>query len=179
MSLALADLIFEIMEEEEVWKDIPGYEGSYQASSEGRIKSFLRGRDKILKSPISGGYQQVNLRRDGLTKHFHVHILVAMAFFEYSPHKGDFEIDHINGTQFGDGFKNLRIVTHRFNCTVGFSKDKHKFSSQYVGVSFDKKANRWRACISVDGEHKKIGSFQKEIEASAAYQKELLKITQK
>lgn len=74
---------------DELWKDIPGFEGRYQASSIGRIKSLLRWRgtsERVLKPTINrGGYQQLILCRDG--KHFTcaVHQLVALTFLGACP----------------------------------------------------------------------------------------------
>ena len=77
----------------EIWKDIEGYEGLYQVSNMGRVKSLERmkwnGRgyqkipEKILKaSEYRGGYLQVNLSKDGKAKDCKIHRLVATAFLE-------------------------------------------------------------------------------------------------
>ena len=67
----------------EEWRDIEGYEGLYQISSLGRVKSFPRhttqgGKLKINK--IKGGYCLIKLCKNGKTKRFYVHRLVAQAF---------------------------------------------------------------------------------------------------
>lgn len=72
----------------EEWRDIPGYEGYYQVSSYGRIKSLPRGKhnprwknqNAIRKQSIKKHYYQVNLSKDGKIQWRAVHRLVALAF---------------------------------------------------------------------------------------------------
>lgn len=72
----------------EFWKDINDYEGLYQVSNLGRVKSLTRilkdGRkweEKIIKPGNNGhGYLQVNLHKNGKQKNFFIHRLVAEAF---------------------------------------------------------------------------------------------------
>ena len=86
----------------EIWKDIKGYEGIYQVSSEGRVRSLDRVEDrgrnikgKILKPSINPyGYCVVGLFKNGTQKKNMVHRLVAEAFIPNSDNKP--EIDHIN-----------------------------------------------------------------------------------
>ena len=69
---------------EEIWKDIEGYEGKYQVSNLGNIKSLnYRGHGgvKLLRQDIVyNGYKGVNLFKNGKRKHYRVHRLVAMTF---------------------------------------------------------------------------------------------------
>ena len=67
----------------ETWKEISGYEGLYEVSDLGRVKSLKHGREKILK-PIkhTNGYLHVNLHKDGKVKSTLVHRLVAKAFIQ-------------------------------------------------------------------------------------------------
>ena len=70
----------------EIFKDVTGYEGLYEVSNEGNVKSL--GNDKYRKEKIlkptanSSGYLQVCLYKDGNRKHHHVHRLVANAFID-------------------------------------------------------------------------------------------------
>lgn len=64
----------------EIWRNITGYEGLYQISTLGRVKSFHNDGERILKLQISSGYYRVNLNKNGSNKNFRVHILVAKAF---------------------------------------------------------------------------------------------------
>lgn len=70
----------------EQWLPVVGYEGYYEVSSEGRVRSLAKGRNrrtgKILKpSSDADGYQVLNLSRDGKQKQHKLHRLVATAFY--------------------------------------------------------------------------------------------------
>ena len=65
----------------ETWKSIAGYEGIYEVSDQGRVKSLKYGKERILKPrKDSCGYLQVNLCKDGQKKMSLVHRLVSKAF---------------------------------------------------------------------------------------------------
>ena len=112
--------------EVELWKDICGYEGRYQVSNWGRIKSLNRTitdcrrrrqiiREKILKPEnVDDGYERVSLCRNGGQKHHRVATLVYEAF--NGPIPEGLEIDHINGNNRDNRLENLRVCTHKENC---------------------------------------------------------------
>lgn len=106
----------------EVWKDIPGYVGEYQASSLGRVKSLRRlvnckGGVRIVAEKIKAatlnnqnGYLAVTLRtRD--TKS--VHSIVAMAFFGDRPEANT--VNHKDGNKQNNRLNNLEYVPHKEN----------------------------------------------------------------
>ena len=67
----------------EIWKDIPGYEGIYEVSTEGRIKSFHYTIPRILTWKVNQkGYAWVELRKSGEAKQLLVHRIVATAFLD-------------------------------------------------------------------------------------------------
>ena len=82
----------------EIWRDIEGYEGQYQVSDQGRVKSLERkGRksERILKPIDDGrGYLRVDLYAGGKRKRFKVHRLVCQAFHENTGNKP--QVNHIN-----------------------------------------------------------------------------------
>lgn len=103
----------------EIWKDIQGYEGIYQVSSLGRVKS-LYNRDRathraehILSQSDNRGYRLVALCKNGKMKSYSVHRLVAKAFLEKEEGK-DF-VDHINTIKDDNRAINLRWVTELEN----------------------------------------------------------------
>lgn len=111
--------------EEEIWKDIEGYEGIYQVSSLGKIKSFRnnrysvfkeKGKYKILKGTKSkNGYRLVTLiNKFGNANYRLVHRLVAQAFIPNPLNKRD--VDHINTIRSDNRASNLRWATRRENC---------------------------------------------------------------
>jgi hypothetical protein len=168
------------MNNAEIWKDIPGYEGIYQVSDIGNVKSLERKvlygdkpktiKEKILKTELSPcGYLRVTLCNNNSRKHIKVHVLVAMTFLNHKPdgtHK--ICIDHINNNKLDNRLVNLQLITNRENT----SKDKKGGTSKYVGVR-SSAINKWRAEIYINGKTKNLGTFTDEYEAHLAYQKAL------
>ena len=151
----------------EIWKDIPNYEGVYQASNTGRIKSFKYRKPKILLNSYGcGGYYSVGLSG----RRFHVHQLVAMAFFNHKPCGHSMVVDHINCIRVDNRVENLRVITHRENISRGHNK-------KYTGVYESKRKNgvKYTCRITIDGNVIYLGTFNTEKEAIAAYFNELNK----
>tara|TARA_R110000787_G_C13243583_1_gene428556 strand:+ start:106 stop:594 length:489 start_codon:yes stop_codon:yes gene_type:complete len=161
----------------EIFKDVPNYEGLYQVSNLGRVKSLARkGRlkDRILKPKKDGsGYLMVNLRKDNKSKTRTVHQLVAMAFLGHTPCGYKLIVNHENFIRHDNRLENLEIISSREN-----TNQKHlKSSSEYTGVCWNKKANKWTAQIKINGKIKHLGSFACELKAAYTYQTELKRIT--
>lgn len=103
------------------WKPVPGYEGIYEASSDGEIRSLdrldsigRRRQGKIRKQfPVQGGYLQVRLNKDGVTKGIGVHRLVALAFRD-NP-EGKPQVNHINRDVTDNRIENLEWCTSQEN----------------------------------------------------------------
>lgn len=106
--------------EAEVWKDIPGWEGLYQASNLGRIRSLDRRRTvkgtrackgRVLSpNDLGNGYFGVHLYRYGSPRRVTtVHRLVAEAFLPTDPERG--EVNHIDGDKSNNRLSNLEWVT--------------------------------------------------------------------
>lgn len=105
---------------EEVWKDIPGYEGLYQISNLGRIKSlynYKRNGTNILKPRIKRGYFQLGLRKEGIRKWYGIHRLVAKAFI---PNPKNYPcINHKDENPLNNNVENLEWCTIAYNNTYG------------------------------------------------------------
>jgi len=161
----------------EVFKDIKGYEGKYQISSLGRVKSLKRlsstGKtvnEKILKENLdANGYFHVVLFNEGKGHTIKIHKLVAIEFLNHKTGSRKIVVDHIDSDKTNNKLENLRIVTQRFN-TI---KDMKKGTSKYVGVSWCKSRGKWRSQITSNRKRKCIGLFDKEEDAAEAYKKEL------
>jgi hypothetical protein len=173
------------LSKEEIWKDIPDYEGMYQVSDLGRVKSLKRItivsdvinrplKERILKLMFnSSDYLYVTLTKVGfLKKNYPIHQLVAFVFKNHKPCGHKLVINHINFIKTDNRVVNLEIVINRENC----NKKHLKSTSKYTGVSWNKKNNKWASQIMIEGRNKHIGYFRNELEASNAYQNELKKI---
>lgn len=102
---------------EEIWKDIEGYNGKYQVSNLGRVKS-LKGSEKILKPRVSNtGYKYVNLCIQGKSKTLKIHRLVAQAFLP-NP-EGLPQVNHKDEDKLNNNVDNLEWCTREYNCNYG------------------------------------------------------------
>lgn len=110
--------------EEEIWKDILGYEGIYQISTYGNIKSIARfangnGQLRFLKEKTISqfdtyqGYKRSTLQKEDKQKHFFVHRLVAEAFIP-NPENKPF-VNHTNGIRNDNYYKHLEWCTQSEN----------------------------------------------------------------
>ena len=154
----------------EIYKDVIGYEGVYQVSNLGNVKSFRYGKERQMKqSKDSSGYLVIGIRLNNVPKIRRVHQLVAESFLNHTRCGYKLVVNHIDFNKTNNKLDNLEIVTQREN-----SNQKHlKSSSKYIGVSWSKSRNKWVALIYLNGKHKNLGRFNDELEASKAYQKAL------
>jgi len=98
----------------EEWRDVVGYEGLYQVSNYGRVKSFHKDKIKILKFGVGiGGYLRVVLCKDFKKKNRFVHVLVAQAFIPNPENKP--EVNHDDGNKFNCHVSNLFWATSSEN----------------------------------------------------------------
>lgn len=150
----------------EIWKDIKGYEGLYQVSNMGRVKSLekkLRGKnngvrtlaEKCLKLKTHLGYHTVNLYKDGKQKTFFVHILVADNFIPNPENKPC--IDHINTIRSDNRVENLRWCTHKENSnnplTLKHNSDGQKDKNTIIQLTIDRYYIRtWNCANDIERE---------------------------
>ena len=137
-----------IMEtQEEIWKDVVGWEGLYQVSSLGRIKSLSRKtkmfstrwncwyyqktKDRILKQHISHrGYNRVELFiKSSETHGYYVHVLVAKAFIDNPNSKQT--VNHINEIKTDNRVENLEWATHYEQMQHYRNNGVKKYSGQF------------------------------------------------
>jgi hypothetical protein len=117
--------------QEEIWKDVIGYEGWYQISSNGKLRSV----DRIVTYPygnsdrkfkgreLSGntnnnGYVCYDLYKNSKRKKFLSHFLVMMSFVR--PKEGKEDINHINGIKTDNRIQNLEYCSRSFNMKHAF-----------------------------------------------------------
>lgn len=157
----------------EEWEPVKDYEGLYEVSYLGRVKSLGNDKtrkEKILKHGVDRyGYYHVVLCKHGKAKTHKVHKLVAMSFLNHIPCGYKLVVDHINDNPKDNRVKNLQLITQRENA----NKTQVKYTSKYKGVSWHKQSKKWVCKIQINGKSQYLGLFNCELEASVAYQNKL------
>lgn len=134
---------------EEVWKDIVGYEGKYQISNFGNVKSLAREYDTMNKfnrrkhtvveehmmkiQHYSNGYPFVGLSKDGKTRGHMIHRLVAMAFL-LNPDNLP-EVNHKDENKDNNCVDNLEWCTSKYNANYGTRNERCFPKEQCVAVN--------------------------------------------
>ena len=97
----------------EIWKDVKGFEGIYQISNLGRLKSFKKHKSGYILSNKNqkGDYLSVILKGNNKVRHTRIHILVVESFIGDIP-KG-YQVHHIDGNKQNNCVDNLEIVSTR------------------------------------------------------------------
>ena len=124
---------------QEIWKDIKGYEGLYQVSNLGRIKSLERKtfgekygvhklKEKILKKGKCGKYNIVVLRKDKKNKTLYIHRLVAKAFIN-NPKKYP-EVNHKDGNTINNNVENLEWCNRSYNIKHSYNVLNRKVNTK-------------------------------------------------
>lgn len=170
--------------ENEIWVKIPNFP-DYEISNYGRIKSFKRGKEKIMKLQLNeNGYYYCFLFEDKKSKKVKPHQLVAIIFLGHSLCGMDLVVDHIDGNKLNNHVSNLRIVTPRKNSINYRNLNSKTYTSKHVGVHIAKWKDRYnkecvaiRACIHIKGKNVSIGTFKTEEEAHLAYLEKLNEIS--
>jgi hypothetical protein len=156
----------------EIWKDIKGFEGLYQISNFGNVKSLSRvlknrfgyfnSKEKILNSNVGyGGYKFQKIHN----KTFSIHRLVAEHFLEKPIDKNI--VNHKDLNILNNNYTNLEWVSSREN--THHYELKQNRTSKFIGVSFDKQRNKWTSKIKVNGKTINLGRFNNELDAYNKY----------
>lgn len=148
---------------EEVWKDIPGFEGYYQASTHGRIKSLgtitkYKPTVKILKPFITPqGYARLHIGKKHDRRTWGVHRLIATTFIP-NPHNKP-QVNHIDGDPSNNRVENLEWCTPHENIQHSYDKlgkkphNCHKVRCLETGEVYESAAEAGRKlglnCISI------------------------------
>lgn len=148
------------------WKGIPGYEGMYQVSNFGNVKSLnynKTGKERLLKPGIDSGYYRIQLNKYGKGKTFRVHQLVCMAFKNHIPCGMNLVVNHIDNNPLNNHVDNLELVPNRYNSQC------HK---KDCGVSLNKNG-KYGTSIQINGKKVHLGNFKNKKDALNMYQKAL------
>jgi hypothetical protein len=149
--------------EQEIWKDIEGYEGLYKISSFGNVFSVRR--NKIMLYKVHRGYKNICLNINKQRKFFRVSRLVAQHFIPNPENKK--LVDHIDRNTSNNHVSNLRWATSSENS--GNTSSRKDSSSKYKGVSFHKLHKKWEVSIKFNKKKQHLGYFTCEKEAALAY----------
>ena len=143
---------------------IDGY-NNYAVTDNGEVYNIKK--KQILKGNVNNfGYHRVNLCNKEGNKFLKTHRLVAKAFIQNDNNNKKF-VDHINKKRHDNRLDNLRWTTKSENCRN--KTKKANATSQYTGVSFHTKSNKYKAAARLNGKSKYIGYFSNEIDAGKAY----------
>lgn len=124
---------------QEIWKDVVGYEGLYQVSSFGRIKSLFR--DKRILKPQKNihGYLKVGLYKNGKCKIFNIHNLVANAFIE-NPNNYKY-VNHKDENKTNNRVENLEFCSFYYNLMYGTRVQRIAKKNNKPILQFDLEGN--------------------------------------
>lgn len=146
----------------EIWKPVKEFEGKYEVSNYGRIKSFSR-KEIILKPAVDkDGYLFVRLYNNKIYKTFKVHRLVANTFI---PNPNNYpQINHINEDKTDNRVDNLEWCTANYNINYGNRTRKSAMSKSKPVIQYSKEGviiMEWLSCSEVERElgysHQNIG----------------------
>lgn len=149
----------------EIWKDIEGFEGKYQISSMGRVKSlnFKRtGKEKILKGRNNiKGYLQVSLYNERKKKNYSIHRLVAQTFI---PNPNNLlEVNHINEDKTDNRVENLEYCDRKYNCNYGTRNKKVAIVKSIPILQFSLDGELVRKWDSAEEASKELNIFRSSI----------------
>lgn len=129
----------------EVWKDIEGYEGLYQVSNFGRIKSlsrkdgFFNMPTRIKKQNISNHYFAVGLSKNGIYKTMHVHRIVAKAFLQNPDNLP--QVNHKDENKLNNRVDNLEWCSAKYNVNYGTCTKRRAKTQRESGCQINNKAS--------------------------------------
>lgn len=140
--------------ETEVWKDVIGYEGYYQVSNLGRIRSLMHRGSKRKKPYImhphvqKNGYAYACLSKDKIPRVVRFHRIVASAFIP-NPNKFPY-INHIDENKTNNRADNLEWCTAKYNSNYGNIRERIISPQRKPVGKYDKKGNLLRTYIGVN-----------------------------
>lgn len=134
----------------EIWKDIKGYEGLYQVSNWGRVKSLAKNTEYIMKGYVNKkGYKSISLFKNHKYKNLLIHQLVAIAFIPNNENLT--QINHKDENKTNNKIYNLEWCTQKYNNSYG-SRLQRTSESQ----KGKEKPRCWKAVLQIDKDTNEI-----------------------
>lgn len=160
----------------EIWRSISGFEGLYEVSSYGNVRSLCAGRWRceMMRKPVpdKDGYLTVNLKKDGKYTNTKIHRLVATAFLQNPDNLP--EVNHKDENKANNHVENLEWCTRQYNQT--YNDQMKRFCKPVIQLSNDgQEIARYESvrtagistgtnesCISsvLNGKRRKAGGFR-------------------
>lgn len=168
----------------ELWKSISEYDGLYEISNLGRVKSLKRsimgrnGKKLSVKGRMlklnngDGGYIYVTLSNIK-KEQCRVHILVWDVFGDKPRNGRKIQVDHKDGDKTRNCISNLQLLSPRGNVSKGYQQNGTKYPT---GVSWSKSNKKYQAYIWLNGKNKYLGQFDTVEKAEIIYKKALKQI---
>ena len=123
----------------EYWKPVVGYEGLYEVSNWGRVKSLKFGKERILKQSIRHGYYIVCLSKNGIVKSYYVHRLVAEVFL---PNPNNYkEVNHKDENKTNNVVTNLEWCDRLYNVRYGTGIERRSKTQSKTVLQYDLNGN--------------------------------------
>lgn len=147
----------------EIWKDIPGYDGVYQASSLGNIRKIL-----ILSPSMARAYPFVGLTKNKKQKYFSVHQLVSMAFLGHIPNGQTLVVNHKDLNKRNPKLSNLEIIPQLDN--LYYSLKRRKLNRNIKGYRWAERENAYVSIIYINKDVIYLGYYKSKRKAHSIYQ---------
>jgi hypothetical protein len=153
--------------EEEIWKDIMGYEGLYQISNLGRVKSLIK---NIINKSIKNkqGYLSVTLCKNNIRKTYRNHRLAGIHFIEVDMGLiENLEINHKDGNPQNNNIRNLEWINKRENNS--HNKLNKVYTSKFIGVFWREINKKFTCGIKINNKDNILGYSINEIDCAETY----------
>ena len=135
----------------EIWRDIDGYNGLYQISNKGRVKSLKCGKERILRPRDNGnGYLNVVLYKNTASQSRYIHRLVAEVFIPNLENKP--QVNHKDENKLNNCVNNLEWATAKENSNYGSRNERMGYSLSIPILQYSKSGDfirEWKSSAEV------------------------------